>query len=223
MGQRTQFEASNNVMPLKQRWMVGAQNDARRDAIRQHGYTMQTCYKTHCDLVEGEWLCGSSLNSNRCGSKVSRNSEPTSCYKSGARYSNKMVCTTDAGPFAWLCCFSCGPSRSRRWFVAVAEVDRSRMLMPRLCCHKHARKDSDAVHEATCPNGTARRWLTRGPVLCISLEGLQPAVCCVVTCKASSIRARERHVARPTGALLASMQARDLRRSAYAVAWVSSC
>ncbi len=61
------------------------------------------------------------------------------------------------------------------------------------------------------------------PVLCISLEGLQPDVCCVVTCKASSIRARERHVARPTGALLTSMQARDLRRIAYAVAWVSSC
>jgi hypothetical protein len=60
-------------------------------------------------------------------------------------------------------------------------------------------------------------------VLCISLEGLQPAVCCVATCKASSIRARERHIARPTGALLALMQAHDLRRSADAAGWVSTC
>jgi len=104
-----------------------------------------------------------------------------------------------------------------------------------LAVERHAMAQSCTLYYHTTVNDSPKACCRRQPhelqprfyfyyaVLCISLEGLQPAVCCVVTCKAGSIRARERHVARPTGALLASMKARDLRRSAYAVAWVSSC
>ncbi len=38
------------------------------------------------------------------------------------------------------------------------QLPRSHMLLLRCFCHINVRIDSDAVHEATCPNGTACRW-----------------------------------------------------------------